>query len=570
MTTGTGAAAKKKVTSVEDFLAGAAVTPAAKTKVTEAVQEEVVVDDFADIESNPFYQIMFNPDKSPEEKNDAVAKALTFTDNKEDAKAQLEAFNRFKEFLQAERKRMAREIIKLTDTTTFGELKKVYGEINDALMAFEDQIKPLTDTVEAVYSLRMNGVTFDVFREIAEDRAAEEAQKVQVAQAQERLAALDTEMASLRRTNATLSEDKGFFGFGGVKKESREAIAQNNVTMAEKEAELAALRQQIADAAQAQVDRESKFSDFAGEKAKLRELLDISSDEHHQRQQALVDSALGFVNSTEERVGSVLKHFDGMNGQIENLGEANFTMREVYAIMHDATNKAGLANQQRREQLAQAADGETEISKLARERTLRDMEKHIAAVGATNVDTTTVLADLTGQSHRIMSMKDGNDQQIAKTRALHTSGVAGVADQLSTVLQAVSAAALGESSEMAKMSLVRMNEVTNAIGQKEVIRVALGTKDVNNDLNKALADLEKYGTVIKTATSITREGLAETRDLLEQLERQASATQQDIKEATGVAADVLAGKGGTRADVKPEAAAKPAAAAKSPFRLGMK
>lgn len=148
--------------------------------------------------------------------------------------------------------------------------------------------------------------------------------------------------------------------------------------------------------------------------------------------------------------------------------------------------KRARTNQTKRDELSADADGEGDIQKMERERQLRDLENHISALGQSNVDTTQVFAELTSAGHRIKSMKDGNEQQVSKTRALHTSGVAGVADQLSTVLQAVSSAALGESSEMARMSLERMNETTRNLGQKEVIRVAMGAKEVNSELTKRL------------------------------------------------------------------------------------
>lgn len=153
-----------------------------------------------------------------------------------------------------------------------------------------------------------------------------------------------------------------------------------------------------------------------------------------------------------------------------------------------------------------------------------------------------MLAELTGSSHRIKSMQDANEQQITKTRQLHSSGVAGVADQLSTVLQAVSSAALGESSEMARMSLERMQKTTSDLSQKEVIRVALGTHEVNSDLNKALLDLEQYGQVIDTATDITRKGLTETRELLGKLESTAKDVQESVRHSISVAAEVTAGQ----------------------------
>jgi hypothetical protein len=345
-------------------------------------------------------------------------------------------------------------------------------------------------------------------------------------------------------------------------------MAVNDLTISDKVTELSNLTTAIETSANA-VTTESKFAEFSEEKAKLRALLDISTEEHKVRQEALVDAARVFISTTEQKVGNVLVHFSGMNDQIERLSEANYSMREIYAILNDATQDATGINQKKREELSVDKEGEGDIEKMTRERKLRDLEGHISSLGESSVDTSTVFADLTAHENRILSMKKGNDQQIQKTRTLHTSGVAGVADQLSTVLQAVSSAALGESSEMARMSLERMNKTTFDLSQKEVIRVALGTQEVNKDLGKALENLETTGEVIRTATGIVREGLTETRRLREDLERVAKDVRKDINESLGVAADIeaeklgVAGKGMPANDTGTKPAHKP-----NPFGIG--
>lgn len=552
---------KKKLESVDDFISASktkSTTKASKkSQSTEASSQE-----FADIAANSFFKILLNNELSAVEKQKAVANELSFAKNKEEAKQALEEFNRMKEYLQHERKRMAREIISLTDTEAFSELKEVYEDINTALMDFESRISPLTDIVDAVYTLRMNGVTFDIFNEIAKDKEAEEARMEKLREFEQELFDLENNIKETKISNELLAEQKSFFGLGGIKESAKRKIKENNMELDDFDVRMQNLNIEIEELS-VETTRDSQFAEYAEEKARLRELLDISSEEHKSRQEALITAANGFIDTTETRVASVLTHFNGMNGQIDRLGDANYTMREIYAILNDATDEAGKNNQTKRDELSADAEGEGDIQKMERERQLRDLENHISALGQSNVDTTQVFAELTSAGHRIKSMKDGNEQQVSKTRALHTSGVAGVADQLSTVLQAVSSAALGESSEMARMSLERMNETTRSLGQKEVIRVAMGAKEVNSELTKALADLEQYGEVINTATGITREGLSETKRLLGELEETANTVQADIKKATGVAADVAAGEGEASPVLQKEKAAAP-----NPFDLG--
>ncbi len=538
------AAKPKKSTTIDEMLAQARQTSDKRqtsTKTTEKGAASTDSTKFADIQSNPFYKIVLNTETTPAQKKEEATRALTFTDDADQAKARLEAFNMFKEFLQHERKRMAQEIIALTDTGAFAELKAVYDEINEALLTFEAKISPLTDIVDAVYTLRMNGVTFDVFREIAQDKEAEEELRKLRAEQEAELDQLSGEMNGIKNEVARLGEDKSWFGFGNVKKASREKAAILGVTLQEKQSEMTLLADRIAQTPQI-AQPKTELLEYTEQKAKLRELLDISSDDHVRRQKELVEAAQGFIKTTETRVGNVSDHFTSMDQQIGNLSEANYSMREIYAIINDATKDAEKGNESYRQTLQPTDDGEGDIEKMARERTKRDLENHIKSLGTSAVDTTTVLAELTGSSHRIKSMQDANEQQITKTRQLHSSGVAGVADQLSTVLQAVSSAALGESSEMARMSLERMQRTTSDLSQKEVIRVALGTHEINSELNKALLDLEQYGQVIDTATDITRKGLTETRELLGKLESTAKEVQESVKHSISVAAEVTAGQ----------------------------
>ena len=555
-----------KIKSAKDFIA-------AQSRQTEAAaessKEEVQTDAarFADIKSNPFYQVMLDDARAPQEKLETLTQALTFADDREKARETLSAFNSFKEFLQFERKRMAQEIIALTDTEAFAELKSVFEDINTALLTFEDQIGPLTDIVDAVYTLRMNGVTFDVFTELLREREEKQRRGDERAELKSKLVDLETMIKNLRGESARLENDKSFFGLGGIKQAAKEGIAKNEALIEEKSDAMKAVLDQIKSIDEADA-LPSEFEDFADEKEKLRELLDISSEDHQARQVALVDSAQNFINTTEERVSSVLSHFNGMNGQIDNLDEANFTMRGMYAILNDAIKGAEEANETRREAIKTAIEkADSDLERLNQERLERDLNGHISSLGRSSVDTPSVLAELTASGHRIHSMREANEQQVAKTRSLHTSGVAGVADQLSTVLQAVSAAALGESSEAAKISLERMNKTTSDLSQREVIRVALGTKELNEDLTKALSDLSEYGETIRAATSITREGLTETRELLDKIERQTADTQAAVKESLDVAADVASGKGGVKRD-KAEGDADASEAPESPFGLG--
>ena len=74
---------------------------AAPTKKAEIKQAD---SRFASIESNPFFKEIFNESLSPEQKQAAITRLLTFTGTREENRERVKAFNLFKEFLQAERR----------------------------------------------------------------------------------------------------------------------------------------------------------------------------------------------------------------------------------------------------------------------------------------------------------------------------------------------------------------------------------------------------------------------------------------------------------------------------------
>ena len=95
---------------------------------------------------------------------------------------------------------------------------------------------------------------------------------------------------------------------------------------------------------------------YSFEAQKLKELLDLNSEQHVQRQADLVQSALQFINSGKERFGEIRKHLELMNQQIEGLTDNNSQMQQIYAVLNDGTKKAEEANKAKRETLINAPE----------------------------------------------------------------------------------------------------------------------------------------------------------------------------------------------------------------------
>ncbi|HYD19209.1 MAG TPA: hypothetical protein VEF76_12090 [Patescibacteria group bacterium] len=559
--------AMKKAQEIIGDVQGATRKKTAATTTTATVQKTVVDEKFSDINTNTFYQIVFNEKLDAMQKKEEIAKALSFDpEDKTKSQETLKEFVLFKEYLQNERKRLAQEIIKLTDTGAFSELQGVIEELNGGILEFDKQMTPLTEIIDAVYKLRLQGgeTVLGVFREIKEDQAAEEDRKKKLAENERKLVELQQRSEGVNGDLAVLKNSRSsrkWFGLGGLKEEAIRNIAAKEGEIAALGGEVEATVKQVETLKDPNTARDSQYAEFAAEKAKLRELLDLTSEQHKARQKGLVNAAQDFVNKSDTRVGNVVVHLDQMTGQIEGLSNVNNGMQSIYAIVSEASKDASDENQKIRDAFLPPKEGaESPIEQMQRENKKQAAEEYITSLDASTVDTMKTYQDLTSQAIRIKQMKDANRDQVSKTRELHSSGIAGVADRLSTVLQAVSAAALNESSEAAKMSINTMNDKTNAVAMKESIRTAMGIKDAATGLAKAVDDLAAYGEVLRTSSEITREGVKEIKEGLSTLQDSIKKTKKDLQDAYAVNAEVAGGAPVATNDDKP--AEKKAAAPK--------
>lgn len=516
---------KKSEALTPEVLASAAAARKATTKVQETP--------FADIQTNTFAKIIADPNLKLEEKRAAVEQALTFTGSKEETRERVAEFEAMKEYLQSTRSEMAQAIIKLTDSEAFGELKNIYEQMNGALLEFDETMKPLTDIIDAVYDLRTNGKVIDAFKEIQDDRKRrgeiETARLALIAKVQD--ATVDIE--HLNEQINTEGKKKTLWGLGHVTPEAVKAIAVAQSKVSDRTNELLELRASISTLNDEEAALNNKSGEFAAQKAKLRELLDISGPEHKARQEALIHAALNFVDTAHERLGAVRNHLGKTNDQIDRLKDDNSNLTQVYAIFNEGIKGAEKKNQELRANLAKPDPDENLITKMKREENLTNMDSHIKMLDTSAADTMTAYGDLTSQTIRINTMKDSNDDQITQARTMHAQGVAGVADRLSVVLQAVSAAAINESSAMARDTMLAMSENTNRIAQKEMVRVASTASEQAKGITKMVEELAGYGDVRRAATDIYTRGIQESRREVERMESVVRGVQDSIRAAEG-------------------------------------
>lgn len=522
---------------------GAALSPTRQSRVADIIgvktnrvtkQAEEVDSREANVSSNAFFKIIFDPAATPEEKQSQVAQALSTIGTKEENRERVKQFEEFKEYLQAQRENMAKKIIELTNTETFAQLQSVYNSMNMGMIEFNEAMGPILAIVDAMHTVRKEGKTNDLFKEILEDRRDETEFKAKIDEIKGKFETTSQLINDLNLENARLVEEKSFFGFGGTTQAARAQIAANEVTIETLKSDLIKIETDLAALNEEAKKVVAADTDFAKAKATIRNMLDLSAADHKANQEKTVEKALNFVTTSKKSLGEVRDHLVQMNSQVDNLGDANQTITQVYAILGEGLKDAEKVNRENREALNKAEAEESMIAKMKRDSDLRVLDEHLTLLSTSAVDTETTFADLSSQSVRINTMKSANANQMDKVRKLHTQGVAGVADRLSVVLQAVGQAALGESSAIAKDTLIQMTNETNKVAQMEAMRAAVATGEVNEDLVRAMEDLGAYGEVVRAATDITRENITEMRQNLDSLKDIANSLQDDIKEGVAV------------------------------------
>jgi hypothetical protein len=547
-----------------------------RTATKEEVKQDPATEKFAKIAENTYYKIVFG-EGTPEEKQKALAQALTYdsSKSKQENKERLADFAMFKEYVHFERKRMAQEIIKLTDTETFGELKKVFEEMNIALLDFEGEITPLMQILDAVYEINKAGgdAVYDVFKQIAEDREREKQLAAQRAEQEAALRAQEDEMRRIRQRNVELAGQRSMFGFGGIKADAKAEIERNELLLAEKSQGLTELAAKITETTTAQATVAGS-SEFAAQKEQIRKLLDISTDEHKARSERLVSKANSYIDTTYERTNGVLNGLRTLSGQIDNLADANGGMHQVFAIVTDGMKDAEKTNEALRSALETPAGEETNIARMQREQKKLEVEEYIGLTLQQSADNVQAIQSLTTESLQIKSLRDTNNQQIAGTQTLASSGVSGIASQLATVLQGVSAASLNQSRETSALNIDKMNRMNEGYLKKQVMQAAMGLYKTNDELVKAIDNLRQTGEFVRGVNDAVRTGVADMRNNLNEMEKVAKSMKKDVDDSIAISADTIRDdlNGAARGDQKPANDSAPAEkkpAAGSPFgKLG--
>lgn len=506
-------------------------TAAVNEAIRARIQPKNEVKETENIKNNSFFKIMFEGSKSPKERKTEWANYIASTLDAVQDRARMKEFEAFSEYLQSQTTNMAEEIIRLTDTKTYATLQRVIEDMNNGLMNFEEVLSPLMEIAEAIHQLNTNGALMTAYREISYDKDREDQLKADKAKMAEEIEENQKQIEELERKNAALSQKRSWGGFGGIKEEARAEIAQNELEVSNNKKEIEEAQLRLDELSKKSIETESSLGEMAIHKEKLRELLNLSSEENVERMVALQRSALDFVQKSRDSTDSVRGEFGVLADQLNKAEDNNRKMTSVYAIMTEGMKDAAQMNIDKRNDLANNLknSGDDLIAKMDAEDKIRNLDSHSKLLHSAQGETISAYAELSQQAIRVGAMKDTTQEQLDIARKLNTQGVSSTADRLASVMTAVSSAAIKNSADVVKSVLNDMREKTTVLTQKSVIQNAMYVDAINNDMEKVFMELESFRDTQQVSSSIVREGLATMNANMQAIMQEARKVNEESK-----------------------------------------
>ncbi len=501
------------------------------------------------IQENPFAQVMFNTNLDPEAKRDQIASLVAFDSEatKEQNREKIEAFHKFMEYLQEQRKVINREGIKLQDTEAFAQLQQVIDQMSAATIQFQEKVEPLMQVLQAVFEIRKNNKVTEVYKDIQDDITWKEEQEQKLSDLENQQAKNKDQWLKLERDLSFLSKDRSLFGFGPVRAESQAKIDElRKFTIPEAAKEHENLLESIKDQnSLIEEGREGLNPELRAQKETLRQFLDLTNDDNRDRQKALIDAAINYVDTSDDKLKNVLGTLERLGKHSEVVGDSNSMLRNFHMIIDDSLKVANNNNQGARSSLENSPADESSIAKMTREEQLKDLNEHIARTDEGAVDIANSIGGLTKQSVQIQAYKDTIRNETGSTKRLHLEGVSQMAEQLMSVISAISSAATTESRAVAAGNFAEMAEQNQTIVSQEVIRNATNVDLEAKAISKLVGELEDYGQVLNASSEIASQGYDRMRETVDAIRKVSGSVQGAIDDFNADRADagIAVGKG---------------------------
>lgn len=302
----------------------------------------------------------------------------------------------------------------------------------------------------------------------------------------------------------------------------------------------------------------------------LRNFLDLTKDENRERQKALIDAAVQYVDTSDSRLKSVLTTLQRLGKHAEVVGDTNGMLKNVHLIMDESLKSVTGRNSEIKSELVKAPSDETAIARMTREEKLNELNEHITTTDEGAIDIANSIGGLTKHAVQIQAYKDTLRNESGSTKRLHLEGVSQMGEQLMSVISAISAAATSESRSIAANNFAKMAEQNQTIVSQEVVRNATNVELEANQIARLVGELQDYGDVLNASSAIANQGYGRMRETVDAIRKVSGSVQGAINDLLSDRAEAGIA-GGTVTDTSASEKKPAAAGFANPFdRLSKK
>lgn len=501
-----------------------------------------------DMQGNPFFEVISAKDVTKEEKRDAIAELLTYNEDQtpEENKKRLSQYDLFKQYMMSELTDRSVEIIKATDQRNLVELQEMFIEIQESVIGYEDSMAVPKKIFAALSKVRTEGgarMLTDIYRAFAIDDATEAKFNEDLAQKKASVESKQSELDSNRKELAKLREDTNFLGMTKGKNKSRIATLEAQTERLKDELEgvenkdgtrTGGLKAECK--AFEEAGWEEQYPQYHDEKAVLRELKELSGEEWTARSQAIIDDAVNFVNTLDQRGNVVLDAQLRKRDHIDDLDSMTDKMKGVYSVLDDAERTASQANITLRQKLDTAPADESSIDKDARERKLKAVDLYVTTAAQSEVDTQRVRGFLEQDGVTVGQFRTNLDNKIADARDLIGSTKAQVSTGLALTINAVGAAATDAAELMAQDATVTIQEENAQTLKEEMERNGGAALEQAEKIRAAAEAMSQFEQSMMEITKKTEEGIKQRADAMEASEEARQRLAEQVKMLEGAVA----------------------------------
>ncbi len=563
------------------------VAPAARTEeraATAALAKAKVTERFAEIEANPFFKLLINPELTPEEQKELLAKAAAYDPEispQENLKRK-EQIALTADYLNELLGQTSEKVMVLQRGDGMTLLYDVYKGVAEEILKWNKLIEPQRERLAAFAVLRDKGIALNVFGEIASDIEAKEKWEAEKARKDEELVAkkraemekardaadsvrdIDRDILFAKEENAEYGNQRTFFT-GKVKKSAQIEIDKNNVRIEEMEKKKSELLSStsVIETAVASIDAEieanrattfapadTQFPEYQKEKEVVTTFLKTAeSDPNALRREfdAIIDSGVSLIKNTKTSLDKAVVDLDKALMSASELETANDFISGKFEVIGDALKEAGKADlvvSKSLEEVPAPAEGEedrveTESEKRARDRLRESVNDHIGQIISLGKSVGTSIAHTESNNTVIRGTILSTDQ--ARQQALETRGstVSSTAFHATSTMITLNQAVSTEGAQTVKNLLAGLNEKNNETMKQIFTQAAQGIAQTNQDLVKIVERMTDMTSSVEGFAADIQMGLKETLDRLADQKVAAAESADAIGKTKAAAAEAL-------------------------------